>query len=263
MQKSRRLKLSKLFVAAGAKLLEGETSLEDLAYARCPPEHACAGTGEEQDWDFFEGHYKRLVQLAIAWSGAFGKRNPVAPAEFTFHCESGTKELVTELASYGGTHLTLAAVWYLLVCHVGGFGTSTTISFKSDWKHKHLYWWLAHQLLIFSSTGAVDILDSTAVIDLPWPSNQPGGAGPGQGALEEAKRTAAMDTCTKRMDELGSYGTDDRAACYNDAFYTAMEAGDDTSFTQVGCLAEFIDVSDSCTDGGNGNGHGEGEHGRD
>ena len=61
---------------------------------------------------------RRLLQLAIAWSEIFGKRNPVAQAEFTFHCESGTKELVTELASYGGTHLTLAAVWYLLVCHV-------------------------------------------------------------------------------------------------------------------------------------------------
>ena len=34
MQKSRRLKLGKLFVAAEAKLLEEETSLEDLAYAR-------------------------------------------------------------------------------------------------------------------------------------------------------------------------------------------------------------------------------------
>ena len=53
---------------------------------------------------------------------------------------------------------------------------------------QELYWWLAHQLLIFSSTTSSG--GTETVIDLPWPSNQPGGAGPGEGALEEAKRTA-------------------------------------------------------------------------
>ena len=57
--------------------------------------------------------------------------------------------LVTSIAEKGGTYRTIAAVWYVMVVSAGAF-KSKDMAFKSEAAHRHLYWWMALELLLLS-----------------------------------------------------------------------------------------------------------------
>ena len=147
------------------------SAFENRAYARTPPGHQIyadaspvRGASETGgDWSFFQDHYKNLLRLSVAWGGYYGKgpRSSYVPTgHFTFDGDSSQSDLLDALEGMGGTHLTIAAVWYVVVVSAGAFKPRTQTGrssapgcvYKSDVHHQHLFWWLDSQLLELATT---------------------------------------------------------------------------------------------------------------
>ena len=152
---------------------DGWGTFQDHAFARTPENYDIFGDDQdgEGDWSFFQAHYQLLLQVTVAWGKYYGKGDAPPPAaQFTFDSGKDEGDLLEAVEAAGGTHLTIASVWYVLVVGADAFNTRSKspqfgIQIKSDASHQHLFWWLDAQLLTMASTA---LATGTAhVITLP------------------------------------------------------------------------------------------------
>ena len=136
--------------AAAESSRGGGAALRDLALATRPSEVDL--TERDADWTFFQKHYRVYMRVAMHWGRMWfhSSFSSDRPDEVLSGPETD-EEVLTSVRDMGGTHMTIATVWYAFAVAAGAFKGTGVEYRKSAAQHTAL-WWMASELLVFADT---------------------------------------------------------------------------------------------------------------
>ena len=177
----------------------------------------------DADWSFFEAHFKVYMRVAMHWGRTwFSSARSAAPETLLTGPESDD-EVWTCVKDLGGTHMTVATVWYAFAVAAGAF-TNKACEYRKNAAQRAALWWMASELLTFADTDVPGSVGKK-VIKLPGLFT----AGEDVGGTRTAEVVARQDCC----DMLGSMDV----SAMDDAMYA--DDGSDSDGTDggaMGCL---------------------------
>ena len=184
------------------------------------PSEPATGNGDTAEyWSFVLPHYNVLLKITDAWSVKFKgngtEKFPEVNVDGDENASVVSDGLVTSIAEKGGTYRTIAAVWYVMVVSAGAF-KSKDMAFKSEAAHRHLYWWMALEILLLSRIKK-HAVDNTPFLKLPVPSTNEHGDG-----WFDAERAICIDEMEKAA---GSEKHGDLVELYISTFYGCEDSG--------------------------------------
>ena len=135
--------------AAKESAVTGGASLTCLALAVNASDADLAQS--DADWSFFEAHFKVYMRVAMHWGRTWFSTARSATPDTLLTGPESDEEVWTCVKDLGGTHMTVATVWYAFAVAAGAF-TNKACEYRKNAAHRTALWWMASELLTFADT---------------------------------------------------------------------------------------------------------------